>query len=55
MRFPQQGTMPSPRPREKQTPCKRSCFWTPLGHSTVRDHLSPRHREACHCHEETNS
>lgn len=32
------------------TPCKRTCCWTPLGHSTVLDHLPPTHPRACHCH-----
>lgn len=33
--------------------CKKSCCWSPFGHSTVRDHLPQWHADACHCHTTT--
>jgi len=33
-------------------PCKRSCCWTPIGHSTVRDTIPAWNRNACHCHDD---
>lgn len=36
--------------RARATRCKPSCCKTPLGHSTVRDHLPETDDNACKCH-----
>jgi hypothetical protein len=41
---------PTPRERGEGMPCKKSCCWSPFGHSTVRDNIPAWHKDACHCH-----
>jgi hypothetical protein len=46
------GGYPSPGSSraEEETRCARKCCWTPIGHSTVRDHLPSWDVRACTCH-----